>query len=123
MQVTLNIDFFKPIDYSFPPPHVLNSLSQPRYILPYDCDSPLWWAFRLFPVLWPYKQRFRQTLLCLSSYLFIFLLKNIRIVIERLENEVVQIRLVYIGQTHLFCDREKLELGGIDKRIKLISIN
>ena len=56
-----------------------------------------------------------------SVHIFLyFLLKNIRIGIERSENRVVWIRLVYIGQTHLFWDREKLELGGIDKRIKLI---
>lgn len=38
---------------------------------------------------------------------------------ETSESRVVQIRSVYLGQAHLFQDREKLTLGGIDKRINV----
>lgn len=38
---------------------------------------------------------------------------------ERSENEVVLIRVVYLGWADLRWDREMLALGGIDKRIKV----
>lgn len=120
MQVILNIDFFNPIDYSFPPP--VSSIPCHSHIIffPMNVPAPYDGHLSCFQSFGPYKQCFSYNLVCLSSYLFIFLLKNIRLVIERSENKVVQIRLVYIGQTHLFWDREKLELGGSEKRIKLI---